>query len=57
MWMTCAQRRRVCAYPVEMLGIPLHDHSHDRAFYQGKRESHPVHEEKARIIHMPRGNR
>jgi hypothetical protein len=32
MWMTCVQRRRVCAYAVEMLGISLHDHSHGRAF-------------------------
>jgi hypothetical protein len=32
MWMACAQRRRVCAYAVEMLGIALHGHSHDRAF-------------------------
>jgi hypothetical protein len=57
MWMACAQRRRVCAYAVEMLGIALHGHSHDKALYQGKRESHPVHAEKARIIHMPCCNR
>lgn len=32
MWMTCAQRRRACAYAVEMLGIPLPGRNHDRAF-------------------------
>jgi len=32
MWITCAQRRRACAYAVEMLGIPLPGRSHDRAF-------------------------
>ena len=32
MWITCAQRRRACAYAVEMLGIPLPGRNHDRAF-------------------------
>jgi len=32
MWMTCAQRRRACAYAVEILGIPLPARNHDRAF-------------------------
>ncbi len=32
MWMTCAQRCQACAYAVEMLGIPLPDRNHDRAF-------------------------
>ena len=32
MWITCAQRRRACAYEVEMLGIPLPGRSHNRAF-------------------------
>lgn len=31
-WMTCAQRRRACAYTVEMLGIPLPGRNQDRAF-------------------------
>lgn len=31
MWITCAQRRRACAYAVEMLGIPLPGRNHDRA--------------------------
>jgi hypothetical protein len=57
MWMTCAQRRRACAYAVEMLGIPLHHHNHDRGLYLRERGSHPVHAEKSGIIHMPRRNR
>ena len=32
MWITCAQRRRACAYAVEMLGIPLPGCNHDRDF-------------------------
>jgi len=32
MWITCAQRRRACAYAVEMLGIPLPGRNHERAF-------------------------
>ena len=32
MWITCAQRRRACAYAVEMLGISLPGRNHDRAF-------------------------
>ena len=32
MWMTCAQRRRACAYAVEMLGIPMPGRNHNRAF-------------------------
>ncbi len=32
MWITCAQRRRACAYAVEMLGIPLPGRNHDRDF-------------------------
>jgi hypothetical protein len=31
-WMTCVQRRRSCAYTVEMLGIPLPGRNRDRAF-------------------------
>ena len=57
MWITCAQRRRACAYGVEMLGIPLPGRNHDRGLYLGERESHPVHAEKTGIIHMPRRNR
>jgi hypothetical protein len=57
MWITCAQRRRACAYAVEMLGIPLPGRNHDRGLNLGERESHPVHKEKTGIIHMPRRNR
>jgi hypothetical protein len=57
MWITCAQRRRACAYAVEMLGIPLPGRNHDRGLYLGERESRPVHAEKTRIIHMPRRSR
>ena len=32
MWITCAQRRRACANPVEMLGIPLPGRNHGRGF-------------------------
>jgi hypothetical protein len=32
MWITCAQRRRACAYAVEMLGIPLPVPPPDRNF-------------------------
>ena len=32
MWITCAQRRRACAYAVEMLGIPLPVRQPDRNF-------------------------
>ena len=57
MWITCAQRRRACAYAVEMLGIPLPGRNHDRGLYLGERKSHPVHAEKTGIIHMPRRKR
>ena len=32
MWITCAQRRRACANPVEMLGITLPGRNHGRGF-------------------------
>ena len=32
MWMACAQRRRTCAYTVEMLGITLPSGNQNRAF-------------------------
>jgi hypothetical protein len=57
MWITCAQRRRACAYAVEMLGIPLPGRNHDRGLNLGERESHPVHAQETEIIHMPRRNR
>ena len=41
MWMTCAQRRRACAYAVEMLGIPRRWPTR-KGLYLGEREILPV---------------